>query len=96
MGLFSSLFSQKGSTKPEDYEPLFVRWDRDGKEYGPMQFADSLLRDWSGPPKWGRFEGESRWRDYSHFLKILDRLDASQEQIAFLEAQGIEIEATEF
>ncbi len=93
MGLFSSLFSQKGSTKPEDYERIFVKWDRDGKEYGPMQFDDLLLRDWSGPPKWGRFEGESRWRGYGHFLKILNRLDAAQEQVVFLEAQGIEIDA---
>lgn len=90
MGFLSSLFSQKGSTKPEDYQSIFVKWDRHGKEYGPLQFADLILRDWSGPPRWARFDGEKRWRDYSYFLKTIDRLGASQEQIAFLADQGIE------
>ena len=87
----SRIFTRHKSTNPADYGTIFLRWDPNGKEYGPYTFTDLLVRGWSGSPALGRFDEESRWRDYSHFLDILDHLDASTEQIKNLSDNNVNL-----
>lgn len=89
MNIFKSLFKTKTSNRPEDYSKIYFRWDREGKEYGPLWFDDMITRKWSGPPLEGRFENESKWKPYSYFQKILSNLQISNEQISLMEKLGM-------
>jgi len=89
MNFFKSSFKTETSNNPEDYPKIFFRWDREGKEYGPLWFNDMISRKWSGPPIEGRFENESIWREYSYFEEILNNLKISQEQISKMTKIGI-------
>lgn len=85
MGLLKKLFGGKPeSTRPDDYGAIYVRWDKDGKEYGPLGLEDLITRQWSGPPRHVRFENESGWSKYDRFEKLLDRLEASDDQASKL------------
>ena len=84
MGILNRLFGQAESTRPEDYQQIYVRWDVDGNSHGPFRFVDLIRGPWSGPPLQARFENESKWSDYRRFTHILDRLEASDEQVAKL------------
>ena len=90
MNLFKSLFQNNISENYDDYSKLYFRWEREGKEYGPLDFEDMLTRNWSNRPIEGRFENEQKWRDYSFFEKILNRLKISKEQISEMKKLGIE------
>ncbi len=90
MSLFKSLFQNNISENYEDYSKLYFRWEREGKEYGPLDFEDMLTRNWSNPPIEGRFENEQKWKDYTFFEKILNCLKISREQISEMEKLGIE------
>lgn len=89
MKFLQSIFKNEISDRPEDYSNIFFRWDREGKEYGPLWFDDMLTRKWSGPPLEGRFENESKWKEYSYFQKILDVLKISKKQISEMTKMGI-------
>jgi len=85
MGLLKKLFGGKpDSVRPEDYGPIFVRWNEGGKEYGPLELEDLVTRQWSGPPRDVRFEDESKWSKYDRFAKLVDRLEASDDQASKL------------
>ena len=90
MNLFKSLFQNNISENYDDYSKLYFRWEREGKEYGPLDFEDMLTRNWSNRPIEGRFENEQKWRDYSFLEKILNRLKISKEQISEMKKLGIE------
>ncbi len=92
MGFFKSLLKSKLSEKPEDYKRIYFRWEVGGQEYGPLFFDDMITRNWSGPPIEGRFENENEWRQYAYFLKILDNLKASQNQLSMLNKHNINID----
>jgi hypothetical protein len=91
MGVWSALFSGKQSNKLEDYEMVFVKWDPDGKEYGPYTLDYLITNSWSGPPVIGRFEGQNRWRNYSYFLEMFDHIAASEEQVKCLDSYGVSV-----
>jgi len=90
MGFLKSLIKSEFSDKPEDYFKIYFRWERDGREYGPLGFEDMLTRKWSGPPIEGRFENGTKWREYSYFQNILTVLKISREQITEMTKMGIE------
>jgi hypothetical protein len=71
---------------------IYVRWHKNGKEYGPYTFMDIVVRRWSGPPAHGRFEGEMRWRNFREFLDIVDRLAPTEEQKCFLAHKNVELD----
>ena len=77
------------STRPEDYDAIFLRWNPGGKEYGPLKFSDLLTRKWSKPPMQGRFLNESHWHQYEDLLRLIDKLNPSEEQLAMLNKKGL-------
>ncbi len=89
ISFIKSLFKNDITDRPEDYPKLYFRWDREGKEYGPLFFDDMLTREWSGLPIEGRFENESKWKEYSYFQKILNVLKVSKEQVSEMTKMGL-------
>lgn len=85
----SWLSSKKSSTKPEDYKKFYVKWTVNGHEYGPYSFINAVTRRWSGPPLMGRFVDEKKWRQYSYFLDIIEKLDATEDQKLLLKKLNI-------
>ena len=92
MSILKSLFKSKVSEKPEDYPKIYFRWEIGGQEYGPLFFDDMITRNWSGPPIEGRFENERKWHKYDYFLKILDNLKASHDQLKTLKKYGFSVD----
>lgn len=82
MNIFKFLFGEK---RMIPYPRFYCKWNETCSfDYGPYDFRDILTRKWSGPPKIGRFENETKWRDFSYFLQILSKLKASQPQLKYL------------
>jgi hypothetical protein len=92
MGFLKSLFKSGCSKRPEDYDKIYFRWEIGGQEYGPLFFDDMITRNWSGPPIEGRYENEDNWRKYKYFLKILDNLMVSQDQLGLLRKYDISVD----
>ena len=96
MGFLKSLFKSGCSEKQEDYDKIYFRWEIGGQEYGPLFFDDMITRNWSGPPIEGRYENENNWRKYKYFLKLLDNLRVSQDQLGLLRKYDIFVSAISY
>ena len=81
MNLISKLFGNKNSLDSKDYPKIIAKWDAEGEEYGPYQIEELYERKqgWSRIPDIGRFENEKKWRKFTYFLKIADKLPVTEE-----------------
>ncbi len=93
MGFLKFLFKSSRSERPEDHDKIYFRWEIDGQEYGPLFFDYMITRKRSRrPPIEGRYENENNWRKYEYFLKVLDNLKASQDQLGLLRKYDISVD----
>ena len=95
MSFLKSLFETQRSAQPEDYPKMYFRWEKEGREFGPSEFRVMIIHNWSRPPIQGRFENETKWREYSFFVEILSHLKASKEQIEELNRLNIMCDESE-
>lgn len=81
MNLLSKLFGNQNSSDPKDYPKIIAKWDVEGEEYGPYLIEELYERKqyWSRIPDIGRFENENKWRKFTYFLKIADKLPVTEE-----------------
>ncbi|MDG2345350.1 MAG: hypothetical protein P8M62_04745 [Opitutae bacterium] len=94
MNIFKKLFG--GSPPPSSTSEVFVKWDENAKEYGPYVLGDLMSKSWSGPPKIGKLSGERKWRPYSEVFALLEKIEPSEKQRAYLEKLQVSIETTSY
>lgn len=54
-----------------------------------MELMDLISRSWSEAPLQARFENETKWFDYQRITRLLDQLEASDNQMMKLVEKGV-------
>jgi hypothetical protein len=89
MGFWAKVFGKKYPTYLSDCDQILVKWDTDGKVYGPYDFERLFQLGWSSWPLYCKFINDSKWRKINYFFNIRDQLKASKDQKEYLTKYNI-------